>query len=411
VGAFLLGIVNRAWWGSTPDCCHPDAAAAIEEVWPSVEAVIATHPPLQAPMDPQPWVDAYRASDLPALFAGADVLAEPPAMEMAVRLAQLKAWQITCTSILPVFERLLQQYGRDGSFLAQRQAMAFQRMLQQIQAHGIPDADSINPGRGDGGELDEDDEPLPLGPAVYHEVANRHAAEIHRLANSLLELAATEGRLKLRGRHSSGTHINLRTAVQAEADARLLTTVWQRPHVPVRPDPHFIVLVDGSSSMRGQNAVETFAGIVILREACRIASLPLSIIRFNSWAEVLESWSEQVSDANIPDIAGLLTPKGLTAMDDGLELAAQLISADDFRHPLVLVISDGKPNDEDAARAMIESMIEDRITILGLGLGPETAYLEDLVPDAKTNVSPAELPEVLASQVGEAMAALYGVEA
>ncbi len=195
--------------------------------------------------------------------------------------------------------------------------------------------------------------------------------------------------------------------MQAEADPRILGELWRRPHVPKRPDPLFVLVLDASGSMEGENAAQSFAGAVILREACRLNGLPLSIIRFSTQAFLLESWRDRFADANIPAMARLLSPGGTTNLVSALDFADRHAEESGYRHPVFLVMSDGGPVDPPLVKAKVDALLANGTSVLGIGLGPGTKFLADLVPGARTDIWPAEFPDALAGLLEESVAGIY----
>ena len=408
VQSFLLGIVHRAWWGQDPDWCHEEAKAAIAEVWPSVTRIMETHPLLQAPLDVEKWQTAYESTDLPILFANEDMLGEPDAMEISVRLAQLAVWQETHQHVLPVFEQLLQKFGfKDAPAFGvgiivigsrrTRVPQEWLRMVRELERKKNP-AVIVKKREEDLRHIEYE---------YYARDRGRYAAEIRRLARSLLDIATSEGKLKLAGAHASGSHVHLRRAIQAEADPRQLSRVWQKPAVPRRPDPHVILSVDSSASMADGNVEHSFAGVVILREACRLAGVPLSIIHFKCSAQLIESWDQRAPEKNIRPLVDALQPDGSTNMLEALKIARDHEDEAGHRDGIHIVISDGEPDELVPTRDFVQTMLGEKRVVIGLGLGPETRPLVSVIPGATVNLRPEELPDCLSFSLREAMAELY----
>ena len=61
------------------------------------------------------------------------------------------------------------------------------------------------------------------------------------------------------------------------------------------------------------------------------------------------------------------------------------------------MISDGEPDDAESARRQIGSLAEDGISLVGLGLGPETLRLRELLPVSQVNLDANGLLGALAT--------------
>jgi len=68
-----------------------------------------------------------------------------------------------------------------------------------------------------------------------------------------------------------------------------------------------------------------------------------------------------------------------------------------FQDRFVFVLSDGEPDDAEAARRQIARLAADGISVMGLGLGPETLRLRELLPVSQVNLAADELPGALAT--------------
>jgi uncharacterized protein YegL len=403
-------LVNRFWWGKTPDFCHAEAAAAIEKVWPAVERLRFIHPPATPPLDPEPWERQYSMSDLPGLFAESDAGQQPDAQEMAVRLAQLAVYSITHEEIIPVYRELLEKHGKDSAFLQGRQAQAFMATLDTIATNAPAEAlAGLRPVPVGRGSSDEKPDLIRADdPEAYPNTVGAHQIEIQRLATRLREIVTEGTNVKPRGGYPEGLRLNLRVAMQAEADPRLLARVFQRPAIPKRPDLLVMAFVDVSGSMRGEKASQSFAGLCILREACRLAGLPLSIFSFTGQAQLLEHWRDNSKPAREAALASILSPRGGTRIMAPLEAASAHASESHHHSPVSILITDGQDGNEDETRAMIDDLESKGHRLIGIGLGPETEALADLLPGSATGISPSDFPDALGQLLQDAVADAYG---
>lgn len=415
VGAFILGMIFREWWGKLPDCIHPEAATAIDEVWPSLMRAVASHPTLMPPCDETPWRDAYASCDLGLVFEKPDSIEPPDIMEMTTRLAQMRTCQEIHMHILPVFERLLEKHGRNGEFLRSRYIQDLIAALESSTHDGrgsgivhIKGRGKPKPrGTGSGGDVADDESARDEVAGRYNKACTHYNSEIDRLSRRLRDLLAVEGRLRIKGAYESGTRINLRRAIQGEADPRALSTVWQRAHAPKRPDPLVILQVDCSASMSGLNSEQSFRACVIVIEACQHVGVPISIIGFNSHATMLKHWNTNLGDGNREDLHPLVSPRGNTDMEHALTIAREHAEDARFKNVIHIIVSDGMPDFVPSCQENVGGLIALGQCVIGLGLGKGTEGLADIIPDAAVDLQPGDLPEILAARIESALGALY----
>jgi len=244
----------------------------------------------------------------------------------------------------------------------------------------------------------------PTGLDAYLRSWQRQHTAIDLLAESLLRWFQAHGRIRFRHGCPWGSRLNLRTAIRLEADPRLYDQLWSRPLVPKRIDPHFSLVIDRSGSMRGERIEQSFHGAVLLCEVCRRVGVPLNVYAFGSRAERLVHHDEPLS-AGVRARLGSLPEStcGGTNLTAALELVANDVGESPFQDRFVFVLSDGEPDDDESVRRQIARLAEDGVSMVGLGLGPETVRLQEFLPVSRVNLAANELPGALATLVVQAL--------
>jgi len=217
-------------------------------------------------------------------------------------------------------------------------------------------------------------------------------------AEWLLRWFQAHNRTRLRRGCPWGSRLDLHAAMRLEADLRLYDQLWCRPLVANRIDPHFSLVIDRSGSMRGKRIEQSFHGAVFLCEVCRRVGAPLNVYSFGSHAERLLHHDEPLS-ADVRARLGSLpeSASGGTNLSAALEWVANDVCESPFQDRFVFVLSDGEPDNAEAARRQIARLAADGISVMGLGLGPETLRLRELLPVSQVNLAADELPGALAT--------------
>jgi Mg-chelatase subunit ChlD len=390
--AFLLGLLSRWWFGKLPVDIHPLAAAAIEEVWPSMNQAVALFPSAY-PADMEATRRTYSAHPASVCYAARDPqnlteTAEPDGLEMEARMTQHQMWALVESQILPVFRRLLCASGEEEAFARWAQ------MRAEAQAETEVTLAANSRGRGE----------KPMGGrsrfkghgALYAEAVRQQHADIEQTSRNLLRYLTAEIHLKTVRGQPSGPRLDLKSAMQFAADPRQYNRLWQRQHLPQRPDPHFLLLVDVSSSMRGERAASTFLALVTLREVCLRTGIALSIVTFGSTAELAQGWENPTALGIPAQLESVARPRDDgTDLGTGLRLVQKLLAESPFREKMVWVLSDGEPHDAAEAKRLVQQLRSQVSLLIGLGLGPDTEVLGDIIPDAYTNLTPRQLPALI----------------
>jgi Mg-chelatase subunit ChlD len=403
--AFLIAILCRWWHGRVPEHMPESAQAALNEVWPDIQLAIAAAPPSECP-DRETTRLSYGGHQVRVCYMRMDHGEEPAPMELEVRMAQHEMWEIVWRKILPVFRRLLNESGSPLSQLAE-QMKQLRDLIQKRRCgqtsrqvgNACGQADSTKGGRQKG--VFNWNDPRQ---SDYHKSLFRHHGAIEQITEALLRHMTAEVKMRCCGHHRSGLRMDIRQAMQYEADPHLHDQLWRRMSQPTRPDPAFVILADASGSMKGARAHATFDALVMLRESCLRLGLPLSILMFNSDTHLVQDWADPSCDSVLPRLCQLRNnPNGGTNLAGALVEAVDLLQELPQRHRHFWLLSDGEPENFEDARRQLGVLRQHSSSITALGLGPDTASLAKLVPSARINLRPSQLPQ-LAGRVFARMA-------
>ena len=411
---FLLGILELWWYGTTTAGTLPEVLAALDACRGAVAAATACQPPLDD--DPE------------------GILASQRAM-----------WEIVRDRSLPTWERLVAMDRSEGiKRLATSELSAFaertgcpSRRFTRGSAQLRPRSARSQSGRARlRGTLREVPRPVARPAAPRNDAADaaspegerqrgafestqsdgtdrylaawrRIAPVADRLGDELLRVLVPRQRMRWSAGHPWGPRLELRKAMQFEADPQAYRSLWCRPVLPHRRDPAVLLLVDRSASMRHDCLIDrAFEGTVLLTEVCRRIGVPAAVWSFaNQVREELE-W-DAVIDGPARRRLGLLpdTCDGNTDMAAALTTVGRRFAARHGDPKLLFVIGDGEPDKHDATLAAVSRLEADGIVTVGLGLGPGTAGLARFFQNAVTEIPPERLVDHLADLLGEAILA------
>ncbi|MFM8983361.1 MAG: vWA domain-containing protein [Spartobacteria bacterium] len=221
-------------------------------------------------------------------------------------------------------------------------------------------------------------------PRCYLERAYSLSNLIDPLAEDLIRLLETTARQKPLKGQRQGDRINMRAAMQAEADPRLRDKVWERRLIHTRFDPLIILALDCSHSMEGEKFDSAYEAIVLLSEVCLRSGLPLALWIFNRDArQVVSPYALADSDFHRRQIDRVREAcGGSTAMHRALEGIQASPELEQFAHPVVFVVGDGDPDCKSASVSSINRLEAANVPVFGIGVGEEMRQMAALFSES-----------------------------
>ncbi|HEX8358939.1 MAG TPA: VWA domain-containing protein, partial [Longimicrobium sp.] len=214
------------------------------------------------------------------------------------------------------------------------------------------------------------------------QVLEMHAALARRVRQQFERLRARRSQLP---RQRRGDDLDLAACVRMltdlraghAGDDRLYTAI-----LPARRDVAIVLLVDisgSTSEIIGRNRiidVEKFA-LLLTGEALDALGDPYAILSFsgatasNVRIRVIKSFAERNGDAVLRRVDAL-QPEGFTRLGAAVRHATAVLREQPAGHRLLLILSDGKPNDEDAydGRYGVEDSRQAIAEARGFGIHP-----------------------------------------
>lgn len=142
----------------------------------------------------------------------------------------------------------------------------------------------------------------------------------------------------------------------------------------------FSILVDKSGSMEMENkSINATKGAIILAETFKKMDIPLEVIKFGSFSELVKSF-EMPLDKTKKKIGGLVNAHdGYTRIHDGLQSSKILERAE--RKKIMVIITDGFIGDKDYANGAIKRLKKAGVEFAGLAISTdnERGNLENLM--------------------------------
>lgn len=406
---FLAGILELWWYGRAASATLPEVVTALATCREPIGAAVACQPPLED--DPAGIVASQRAMWEIVRHRIEPVWTRLVLLDRREGIGPLAAAEMERFSDL-VGGGMQRHRGparmrpRSSRRQRGRSARRLPRSASRCRPHAGGTAGTGGPPSCSPTHAPPESHPVS-GPDQYLEAWRRVAPAADRLADELLRVLVPRQRLRWSTGHPWGPRLDLRRALQFEADPRHSASLWCRPHLPHRRDPAVLLLVDRSSSMQEHERIDrALEGTVLLAEVCQRIGVPASVWSF------ADTPCEEIShhaavDENARRRLGMLPARcrGNTDMAAALVVVGRAFAERRGDPKLLFVISDGLPNDPDATLAAVRQLEAAGIFTVGLGLGTGTEGLSRYFSKCVTEIPPERLVDHVAELLGTGLLA------
>ena len=401
---FISAVLNRWWFREAGVAANEQIQKLVNRVWPHLEVICQAYP--RGDSSPEAIRQAFANHPMSSVYDEMPLPAGREAWELETRLCQLRMWDQFATVFLPI----LHEFEPPG------QPIVYGRRIMQWlerwldQGHLGPDESAFGgvgsrawilgrrgsrgPGRSSHSPTSQESvsDRWPSDPEAYRACQRAQASVIERLGDEVLRLLHPRIDRVWIGPRRSGTRLDLRAALRAEADPERLDQVWERRQPPTRNDASITLLLDVSGSMKGEGIDATLWATVLLAEVCQRVGIPLAIFTFSEGCRLLLDFDEPLDDEIQGRIGGLpQTATGGTLLAAALSKVHRQVLHLGTTDPFVVVLSDGIPSDDDDPKARVDEMEHDGINVLGLGLGPGSEKLAHFITHCQTHLHPRDI--------------------
>jgi hypothetical protein len=374
---FLRSILELWWLGAAPEGILPEVAAALV----TCRQALADAPACQPPLDDD---------------------------HQKILASQRGMWEIVRARIVPTWDRLVDLDRREGI-----EALADSEMQQFIgMGPGQSDQGLRRLGETDGGRGTRDAasrisaELRTDGSDGYLAAWGRIAHLADSLGDELMRRLVPRQRLRWTTGHAFGSRVDLRTAMQFEADPRQYRRLWMQPVLPHRCNPAVAVLVDRSGSMQGPRIERSFEGLVLLLEVCHRIGVPAAAWSFARNVNQEIAWDTTLDEPARRRLGTLPARVGdLTLMAPALNAVGTAFAARKADPKILFVLGDGHADEAEHVRQAVSRLENDGVIVIGLGLGEGTDALANLFTRSKTGLPADRIVESVAELLSETLLA------
>lgn len=189
--------------------------------------------------------------------------------------------------------------------------------------------------------------------------------------------------------HATGGRPNLLTTMQARADPKLRSKIWEKKEFPMERQFVFSLLVDNSGSMQSQEQyLYARQCAVLLSTVLTMLKVPFEISSFSEGSTVLKKFDEKPSRERKNEIGGAINGKGGGTHDyDAVRECVQAIGARSEENKFLIVITDGGSSNGEQLQEALKDALESHIRVVGLGIGSGTTDVDRYYPIGRGGLS------------------------
>lgn len=167
------------------------------------------------------------------------------------------------------------------------------------------------------------------------------------------------------------------------------------------PMPAVSVLIDCSGSMRGQEIMLALQATVAVSEVCNHLNIAHEVTVFGSAVGTVKGFDEPLVRSR--GRLGAIDAGGGTPMTEALWIAGRRLVSRKESRKIMLVVSDGAPNNTDTARDLVSMAERDGVEAYGIGIGNAGAAIRDVCTKAGVVASASNLAEAILAALAERM--------
>lgn len=251
---------------------------------------------------------------------------------------------------------------------------------------------------------------------LYQMVLREHASLIDHLTNELQEIFNKRRHTRWESGYKSGKKIHIGKAIREEVreTSPFETGVFMRREQSQETDYVITLLVDLSGSMRGEKIKEAYKTAVVLLEVLNQIGIQFSVVGFNRTLHDFKEFNRPLDDTIREETSKMLSEvfssnSGYNNDGWALDQVSANIKRREESEKIIFVVSDGVPapsrgyESYDLKNAVKKVISEDKIKVIGLGLGEGTGHVQRYYPNSVANINVEDLAKVLGSKLREAI--------
>ncbi|MCB0351921.1 MAG: VWA domain-containing protein [Bdellovibrionales bacterium] len=241
---------------------------------------------------------------------------------------------------------------------------------------------------------------------AFERAFERVASAVVEATNRLQRVLIPQSFFTWKRDQLSGARLNLQRALQAEADPRYLTKLFEQRLKPTRRTHAFEVLVDTSGSMKGEKIKSTFDGVVFVAGLLENLGVPFEIHEFNDTRTCRKNWDDSVKEVSTRRSLSTI----VSASDNGTQDAPAVshvfsqLQARDANFKFIFVLTDAQSGvGTDLQRVVKKIQKSGEAILIHFGIGNGTSDSNGYYEHTHGDLSPEKFFSKLCEVVEEAI--------
>jgi uncharacterized protein with von Willebrand factor type A (vWA) domain len=244
----------------------------------------------------------------------------------------------------------------------------------------------------------------------FAETVRKVSLTINKLEQDLRSIFQRRRQSHRESGRRTGTSIKISRYIKERASGKpaIETRAFEIKTRPLERDYAVSILVDASLSMEDK-IQHAFAATVACTEALSRLQIKHSIYAFNRKLYTYKTFAEKTDPEKLKQLLGDICANN----NDGwaIQQVAEKLKKSPEKERILIVLSDGEPApippyhtpEYELKRTIQELEAEGKIRLIGLGMGPNTAHVNDYYTNARSNIPIEQLPEALRTVLREAI--------
>ena len=246
------------------------------------------------------------------------------------------------------------------------------------------------------------------GGPLYERTRREMASVMNQLEAELRQIFIDRLKRKWESGNRHGQKIDVPRRIREIANdvSPARSRIFMQRNDPDRVDYAISLTVDLSGSMHGPALMETFRGVVAMLEVLNRLGVKTEVLGFDGSTYIFKEFKEQLSKTSRARV-GSMARAGGGGTNDALavRIASERLSKQRATEKYLFVLTDGASGLGNYLERIIRQIREDgEIKLIGLGIGPGTAFVEHYYPNSYPNIDVTLLPRVITRLIHEVIA-------
>lgn len=189
--------------------------------------------------------------------------------------------------------------------------------------------------------------------------------------------------------YADGSRPHLPTVMQAKADPKLKSKMWEKKSIALEREFAFSLLVDNSGSMTmDERHLHARQCAVLLSEVLTRLRIPFEISIFSDRSQIVKKFDERPDKEKKKAIGEAINGDGGGTNDYmAVKQCVEQIGGRSEEHKFLIVVTDGGSSNGTELQKEIKNALDQGVRVIGLGIGSGTTDVDKYYPIGRGELS------------------------